>query len=156
MTLLAFAIGVVAGIAVGLALGAKWRNDLREKLRISEARLDAYNLNALATDHDVAGVATPKPTFYDVDVDEPMATGDVVEGPTYTIGEDDHVCTYTCAGQGCTDPAGLDTHWYCGQRVDVLADNSRWCSTCEEFIDHDTADDDESDVRSLPHGRVSD
>ena len=69
MTLLAFAIGVVAGIAIGLALGAKWRNDLREKLRISEARLDAYNLNALATDHDVAGVATPASNVNVVDWD---------------------------------------------------------------------------------------
>jgi hypothetical protein len=149
VTLLAFAIGVVAGTTIGLALGAKWRNDLREKLRISEARLDAYNLNALATDHDVAGVATPKPTFYDVDVDEPYAPTPSVR--TYSVPL--HVTEIERPIPGARAEDTL-CHWRCDTPIDVLDDDSQWCSTCEEFIDHDTADDEESDVRALPHGRL--
>ena len=50
---------LLAGVLIGLRVNASRLATLREKLRRVEDRLDAYNLNALATDHDVAGVATP-------------------------------------------------------------------------------------------------
>jgi hypothetical protein len=143
VTLLAFAIGVVAGIAIGLALGAKWRNDLREKLRISEARLDAYNLNALATDHDVAGVATPPSNVELYDQDSADFYGihsELPRQPLPMTGERD---------VEAQDRELVDIYDFV-PNDDDNPDFTGWADGVHR------ADDDESDVRALPSPRVSD
>lgn len=205
MTLLAFAIGVVAGTAIGLALGAKWRNDLRSELEAARQRLMAYNASDTRADLAEVGPVTGQTKTvaqYDQATERqcnncgkpaefawlaghaglpdedarlvPFAACNFCVSLWFEDGLPDWVIRLNDVGEvmeqvtagGDVDealvvlneylgPDGL-CHWRCDTPIDVLDDDSRWCSTCEEFIDHDTADDDESDVRSLPAPRMSD
>ena len=158
MTLLAFAIGVVAGIAIGLALGAKWRNDLRSELEAARQRLMAYNASDTRADLAEVGPVTgqSKPIeLYDQDSLAALRTyslDEVIAEHGFTqaeidAAEDEH--DDQCESE-FLNPPGAYTPCGCSNRANGLP-----AQTLIPLGVHQ-ADDDESDVRALPHGRVSD
>lgn len=50
---------VLTAVVLGFTAGLRWKNRRflveRQRRREAEAKVDMYNLNALATDHDVIG-----------------------------------------------------------------------------------------------------
>lgn len=94
MTPVLMAVCLLTGLLVGLRVGARWRRALRRQLAEERSRIDMWNSNALATDHDViGGPVTP-------------ARGEVelFDGARLAEMRDDHVCTYECAGAGHDEP----------------------------------------------------
>lgn len=88
------AVCLLTGLLVGLRGGARWRRALRRQLAEERSRIDMWNSNALATDHDViGGPVTPA-----------KGTVELFDGARLAETRDDHVCTYGSAGAGCNDP----------------------------------------------------
>lgn len=147
---------LVAGIVVGLRLGAKWRRDLREKLRSSEDRHDAWNLQAMATDHDVCGPAVVKPKFFDQDTI--IAANEGIEmasryNSVHIPTPDDGACP-RCDGQsGGYIRQGEEWDWDCcsqcrGTGQTPPPDFNGWAAA---IVDDDTS----HGPRALPPGRSS-
>lgn len=93
MTAVLMAVCLLTGFVVGLRVNARRLATLRELLRNSEARHDAWNLQAKATDLAEVGPVSGQSNAVEL-----------FDGAQLAEMRDDHVCTYECAGAGCDDP----------------------------------------------------